>query len=117
MLQHPHGNLTVVPGRLVIRVKLERTVDILSKVAERRRPDQVIVGFAAETENLLDNAQGKLDRKKLDLIVANNARMAMGATDNQVTLISANGTIEELPLMTKDEVADRVLDWIAEQDS
>jgi phosphopantothenoylcysteine decarboxylase/phosphopantothenate--cysteine ligase len=93
-------------------LELGRTVDILAQVAARRRVDQVLVGFAAETENLLENARQKLDRKKLDLIVANDARQAMGASSNQVTLIAADGWVEELPLLPKDEVAGRVLDRV-----
>ena len=93
-------------------LELGRTVDILAQVAARRRVDQVLVGFAAETENLLENARQKLDRKKLDLIVANDARQAMGAPSNQVTLIAADGWVEELPLLSKDEVASRVLDRV-----
>ena len=96
----------------VLTLNLGRTVDILSQVALRRRADQFVAGFAAETENLLDNAQGKLDQKRLDLIVANDARLAMGAAANQVTLIMADGTVDKLPLMTKDEVAGRVLDCV-----
>jgi len=93
-------------------MELGRTVDILAQVAARRRVDQVLVGFAAETENLLENAQQKLDRKKLDLIVANDARQAMGSPTNQITLIAADGWVEELPLLSKDEVASCVLDRV-----
>lgn len=93
-------------------VTLVRTIDILSQVAERRRADQVIVGFAAETEDLIVHAQDKLHRKKLDLIVANDARQAMGAAENQVVLLSADGRVEELPLLPKEEVAHRILDRV-----
>jgi phosphopantothenoylcysteine decarboxylase/phosphopantothenate--cysteine ligase len=76
-----------------LNLQLVRTPDILAAVAEVRRPDQVIVGFAAETENLLENACSKLQHKQLDLIVANDARQAMGATSNEVTLLSADDVI------------------------
>jgi phosphopantothenoylcysteine decarboxylase/phosphopantothenate--cysteine ligase len=95
-----------------LTLELARTPDILAAVADIRGSDQLIVGFAAETENLLENARSKLRRKRLDLIVANDARQAMGAASNQVTLIAADGSAEELPLLPKDEVAMRILDRI-----
>ena len=88
--------------------------DILVEVAGLRREDQVIVGFAAETEDLLANARQKLARKRLDLIVANDARRAMGAATNQVTLLAADGSVEALPRLSKDEVAARILDRVAD---
>jgi phosphopantothenoylcysteine decarboxylase/phosphopantothenate--cysteine ligase len=93
-------------------LELVRTDDILLHVAGLRRAGQVIVGFAAETEHVVENALAKLRRKRLDLIVANNARQAMGASTNQVTLIGADGRVEELPLLPKDEVAEHILDRI-----
>ena len=98
--------------RVDLSLSLVRTPDILAQVAGLRRADQVVVGFAAETENLLDNALGKLQRKHLDLIVANDARQAMGALASQVTLVGADGKVDELPLLAKDEVAARVLDRV-----
>jgi phosphopantothenoylcysteine decarboxylase/phosphopantothenate--cysteine ligase len=92
-----------------LTLELVRTPDILAEVAAVRRAEQVIVGFAAETENLVENARGKLARKRLDLIVANDARQAMGAATNQVTLIGADGSVEELPLLSKDQVAEQIL--------
>jgi phosphopantothenoylcysteine decarboxylase/phosphopantothenate--cysteine ligase len=89
-----------------------RTPDILAQVATLRHDRQFILGFAAETENLLDNASDKLRRKNLDLIVANDAQQAMGAPTNQITLIDARGGIEELPLLSKQEVAARILDRV-----
>jgi phosphopantothenoylcysteine decarboxylase/phosphopantothenate--cysteine ligase len=109
----------VAPGKIKkdergLALELERTVDILAQVATRRRADQVVVGFAAETENLIENAREKLARKRLDLIVANDARLAMGAAASQVILVGADGRVQSLPLMSKDEVAASVLDWIIE---
>ncbi len=92
-------------GKAGLALELVRTADILAQVADLRRDEQVIVGFAAETENLRENALGKLERKRLDLIVANDARQAMGAAENQVVLLAPSGTVEELPLLSKDEVA------------
>lgn len=100
-------------GEAGLRLDLARTPDILSEVAAQRRPDQVIIGFAAETERLVENARDKLQRKRLDLIVANDARQAIGSAMNQVTLLGANGRVEALPLLAKAEVAARILDCAA----
>jgi phosphopantothenoylcysteine decarboxylase/phosphopantothenate--cysteine ligase len=72
----------------------------------------VIVGFAAETQDLLVNAAEKLRFKRLDLIVANDITSpasGFGVDTNQVTLVYPNGKVEPLPLLTKSEVADRVI--------
>jgi len=104
-----------------LRLHLTRTPDILAEVAQSRASGagpRIMVGFAAETEDLLVNAREKLHRKRLDLIAAND----VGATDagfsvdtNRVTLISADGKIEALPLMSKDEVAHAIWDWVAKR--
>ena len=81
-------------------------------VGERKQPGQVLVGFAAETENVLENARGKLLSKRLDLIVANDVTAegaGFGTDTNIVTLISRGG-METLPLMSKREVAHRIWD-------
>jgi phosphopantothenoylcysteine decarboxylase/phosphopantothenate--cysteine ligase len=100
-------------GGGTIHLDLARTPDILEKVGMQRLDRQLIVGFAAETENLLENARDKLRRKKLDLIVANDARQAMGSDANQVILVDVSGDALELPLLPKDEVAVRILDSVA----
>jgi len=100
-----------------LALTLERTPDILVEVAARRAELprlRVVVGFAAETERIVENARDKLQRKKLELIVANDARAAMGADTNQVTIIAADGSVEALPLLPKDEVAGRVIARLAE---
>ena len=101
-------------------LELVRNPDILAEVATRKSagigPD-ITVGFAAETHDLLANAQEKLKRKRLDLIVANDvtATDAGFAVDtNRVTLLGADGSIEEMPLMTKREVAETILDRVAQ---
>lgn len=95
---------------------LAENPDILAIVAQRKseRP-RVVVGFAAETENLLVHAREKLQRKKCDLIVANDvgADGAMGKDENQVTLISAAGS-EPWPKMRKDEIAAKLIRHLAE---
>lgn len=99
-------------GNLVIN--MERTTDILKTLGESKT-SQFIVGFAAETENLIEHAKEKLNRKNLDMIVANNiAQEGAGfqAETNIVTFIRKDGTSNELPLMTKKEVAQKLLDEI-----
>jgi phosphopantothenoylcysteine decarboxylase/phosphopantothenate--cysteine ligase len=100
-----------------LELTLVRTTDILAEVATQRAElgcPRVVVGFAAETQDLVANAQAKLEAKRLDLMVANDARQAMGADVNQVTLLDASGGVEELPLLPKDEVAERVMDRVVE---
>ena len=73
------------------------------------------MGFAAETEDLLANAQSKLTRKKLDLIAANDVTAAdagFAVDTNRVTLLEADGSVEELPLMSKVEVAEAIFDRV-----
>jgi phosphopantothenoylcysteine decarboxylase/phosphopantothenate--cysteine ligase len=92
-------------------LELERTPDILSEV----KGDLVKVGFAAETENVVANALRKLEAKKVDLFVANDVTepgSGFAVDTNRVTLIDRTGKAEELPLMSKREVADRVLDRV-----
>ena len=86
--------------------------DIAKAVGQRKQPGQILVGFAAETQNVLANAQSKLEKKNLDLIVANDVTAegaGFGVDTNIVTLITRSGSTP-LPKMTKREVADRILD-------
>lgn len=101
-----------------LAVPLARTGDILQAVAAQRtqtgRPKRVI-GFAAETEDLLVNAAGKLARKGLDLIVANDVSAADAGFEvdtNRVTLLGADGSVTQLPLLSKFEVADCIWDRV-----
>lgn len=102
-----------------IDLKLVRTPDILQAVKEQRektRGPRVTIGFAAETQNLLENATSKLHSKGLDLIVANDvsASDAGFAVDtNRVTLLDAGGGVEPLPIMSKAQVAEHVLNRLA----
>lgn len=102
-----------------LTLHLTRTIDILADVARRKAEGsgpKITVGFAAETENLLANAQGKLERKKLDLIVANDvtaANAGFKVDTNQVTLLARDGSVEALPLLSKAAVADEILDRVA----
>ena len=100
-------------GDLVLH--LRRTPDILKTVGANRRPDQVLVGFALETNDGPENARRKLEEKNLDWIVLNNpteAGAGFGSATNRVTLLSREGTSEELPLMSKSDVAEALLDRV-----
>jgi phosphopantothenoylcysteine decarboxylase/phosphopantothenate--cysteine ligase len=102
-----------------LTLQLTRTSDILAEVARLRElghGPKVVIGFAAETEDLLTNAREKLERKRLDLIAANDvsATDAGFAVDtNRVTLLAADGTVDALPLMSKEEVAHEIWDRVA----
>lgn len=94
-----------------LNLELEKTPDILSEI----KGDFVRVGFAAESQNLISNARNKLKRKNLHLIVANDITVknsTFGADENQVIIIDKRGNTEELPLMAKRMVADKILDRI-----
>ncbi|MFB6249960.1 MAG: bifunctional phosphopantothenoylcysteine decarboxylase/phosphopantothenate--cysteine ligase CoaBC [Salinibacter sp.] len=94
---------------------LRRTPDILKRVGAHKRPGQVLVGFALETNDGLENARHKLEDKSLDWIVLNNPTeegAGFGPSTNRVTLLSREGTAEELPLMPKSEVAEAILDRV-----
>jgi phosphopantothenoylcysteine decarboxylase / phosphopantothenate---cysteine ligase len=97
-----------------LHLDLSPTTDILMKLG-RLKKDQVLVGFAAETENVVQNAREKLTRKNLDLIVVNDLAeegAGFATPTNRVTLIDRSGAVEELPLMNKEELAHRLLDRI-----
>ena len=98
-------------------IPLERTDDILGWVAEHRHPGLFVCGFSMETRDMIENSQKKLTRKHLDMIAANNLKVAgagFGVDTNVVTILTADG-IQELPLMGKDQVAARLLDAILEK--
>ena len=98
------------PGDMSIA--LERTTDILAWLGEHRQEGQVLCGFAMETEHMVEHAKEKLTRKHVDMIAANNVKVAgagFGTDTNVVTLITEDGA-EELAKMSKEEVASRILD-------
>ncbi len=97
-----------------LTLELERTEDILGYLGEHKRKGQFLCGFSMETENMIENSRKKLEKKHLDLIAANNLKQAgagFGTDTNIVTLLSEND-MAELPLMSKEEVADALLDYI-----
>ncbi|MFK7922102.1 MAG: bifunctional phosphopantothenoylcysteine decarboxylase/phosphopantothenate--cysteine ligase CoaBC [Bacteroidia bacterium] len=94
-----------------LAIPLKRTVDILRSLGENKPAGQVLVGFAMETQNELENAQKKLVAKKLDFVVLNSLREAgagFGHDTNRVTLIHRDKRVQALPLMAKDEVAQAI---------
>lgn len=100
-----------------LHLELIRTPDILKEMGKNKLDNQIMVGFAAETENVLENARKKLISKNLDFIVANDVTMegAGFATDtNIVTFITREGDVQSLPKMTKDEVAVAILDRLVQ---
>ena len=95
-----------------LSIPLSRTHDILSYLGEHRRPGQFICGFSMETRDMVENSRAKLEKKKADMICANNLKVAgagFGVDTNVLTLITADGA-EELPLMSKEEAAGTILD-------
>lgn len=95
-------------------IPLKRTKDILKYLGEHKRDGQFLCGFSMETENMLENSQTKLIKKNVDMIVANNLKTAgagFGTDTNVVTLITRDA-VQELPMMSKDEVAHQILDRI-----
>lgn len=95
-----------------LSLPLQRTRDILGWLGEHRWEGQILCGFSMETRDLVENSRKKLEKKKVDLICANNLRetgAGFGVDTNVLTLISANGA-DELPLLSKDEAANRILD-------
>jgi phosphopantothenoylcysteine decarboxylase/phosphopantothenate--cysteine ligase len=98
-----------------ITLTLERTPDVLSQVAASRANGMLVIGFAAETENVVENAREKLRNKKLDAIIANDVTRADSGFDtatNAITIITKGNDPVELPVMSKSEAADRILDVI-----
>jgi len=98
-------------------VKLEPTTDILAEISRRRRKGQIIVGFAAETEDVIENAAAKLHAKGLDLLVANDVSqkdVGFDVDTNIVTLLFPDGRKTALEKMSKLDVAGHILDEIVE---
>jgi len=95
-----------------ITISLARTADILAEA----KGSFIRVGFAAESRNIIENAKKKLKDKQLDIIIANDVtdkKSGFGSDTNKVTIINKDGKIEELPLMSKREVAEKIMDKVA----
>ena len=97
-----------------IGISLKKTTDILSYLGEHKKANQFICGFAMETQNVIENARGKLNRKHADMIVANSLKQegaGFGVDTNIVTIITKDGE-EQLPIMSKEKVASVIIDNI-----
>lgn len=95
-----------------LSISLRRTQDILQYLGTHRRAGQVICGFSMETRDMLENSRAKLEKKKVDMICANNLKVAgagFGTDTNIITIITAHGA-QELPMLSKEETAGRILD-------
>lgn len=101
-------------GEDALTLELHRTADILSVVKERKG-DKIFVGFAAETGHPVDEAIRKMKDKGLDLVVANDIMRSdsgFGLDTNKVFFIERNGNIHDLPLLTKVELAGKIVEWV-----
>ena len=100
----------------VLQIELTPNPDILKEVVANKQ-GQVVIGFAAETEDLVENARQKLERKQLDAIVANDVTEAGSGFDvdtNKAILLGRDGATISFPLMSKDELADKICDYVVE---
>ena len=100
-------------GEPLLSLEMEKTSDILEELG-RRKEGRILIGFAAESENLLKNAETKLQAKKLDLIIANEIDAAFGQDTNQVKIIYPTGKTKDIPLMNKEDVAHILLNEIVQ---
>lgn len=101
---------------LPLVLELNKTPDILAELGQKKQ-DKILIGFAAESENLneaslISNAKAKLKEKNLDLIVANDIKTAFGKDSTQVVIITKDGEAEELPVLSKTETAIRILNKV-----
>ena len=97
-----------------LSIPLERTTDILKELGANKKSGQFLCGFSMETENMIENSKAKLTKKDLDMIAANNVKVegaGFGTDTNILTLITSDD-MKELPIMSKDEAADCLLDEI-----
>lgn len=98
-----------------LTLKLNSTPDILKELGQSKKKDQVLVGFAAETKDLVKQAKMKLKKKNLDLVVANDVTQpgsGFQSDTNRAILVGTGGKTEKLPLMLKDELADFILERV-----
>jgi phosphopantothenoylcysteine decarboxylase/phosphopantothenate--cysteine ligase len=107
-------NKKIKRGEGPIDIRLEPNVDILREIGAQKN-GKILVGFAAETEDLVANAERKLKAKNLDIIVANNVTQEGSGFDvdtNVATILDRNGAVHALPLMSKDDLAERIFDHL-----
>lgn len=102
----------------VMTIKLKKTEDILDRLGKDKKKGQILVGFAAETSDLINNAESKLQRKNLDWIVANQVGKkdrGFSSDNNAATLISRSGKKVKFPLQSKKSLAEKILSSVCEQ--
>ena len=107
-----HQKIKKKPGQTSMTIDMTTTTDIAAALGQRKGADQQLVGFALETHDEMLNAQRKLQSKNLDLIVLNSLQDAgagFGTDTNKVTLLYQNGRTKNLPLMSKEKVADEII--------
>ncbi len=95
-----------------LSIELKPTIDIAAELGQRKQANQVLVGFALETDNELDNATKKLQSKNLDMIVLNSLNdegAGFGVDTNKITIIASTGEINHLPLLSKQEAAEAIV--------
>jgi phosphopantothenoylcysteine decarboxylase/phosphopantothenate--cysteine ligase len=98
-----------------LELRLERNKDILAHLGSIKKTEQILVGFALETNNEMENAQKKLAAKNADIIVLNSLQDAgagFGGDTNKVSILHKNGTITELPLLSKEATAEAIIEQI-----
>ena len=103
-------------GQTSLTLELQTTTDIAASLGKKKRDDQILIGFALETHNELTNAERKMQVKNLDMIVLNSLQdqgAGFGVDTNKVTLLYPNGKQKNLPLTSKEEVADAIIDAIS----
>lgn len=101
----------------ILTLEFERNVDIARHFGEKKSETQILIGFAAESENLLENARGKLSSKNMDFIVANDITAedsGFRSDRNKAFIIDSSGEAEELPKMSKSELSERIMDKLIE---
>ncbi|MEN6390624.1 MAG: bifunctional phosphopantothenoylcysteine decarboxylase/phosphopantothenate--cysteine ligase CoaBC [Syntrophomonas sp.] len=117
MASIPEQKIKKKEGSQTLVLELIQNPDILKELGKNKRPDQIMVGFAAETENILENATKKLESKNLDFIVANDVTLegaGFAVDTNIVSFISRKGETESLPKMSKVDVAAAIIDRVAD---
>ncbi len=105
----------------VLNIKLEKTVDILSELGKNKKQEQILVGFALETENLLEYAKKKIANKNLDFVVANLANNqaggVFGSDMNEISIVNKDNKITKFELMTKELAAKKIVNYVVEYTS
>ena len=98
-----------------IYFEMEETNDILARLGQEKKPNQILIGFSAETENIINNAMKKIKNKNLDLIVANDISFpdsGFGKNNNFTYMVSKNKSVEDLGLISKPNLSIKIGDYI-----